>query len=158
MCQNDRETLKKIEANFVFLDTCQNDRETLEKIEANFVFLDTQKPTSTPNKGCVARVASCFSQCLPRFKPKPKEYYDKNIKAQTMLAVVRKAKENKEANHQNCDGHGHSHGHGHGHEHEHNCGGHSHGNGHGHGHGHSHSNIHSHIQEHQHCGDCCGAK
>jgi len=55
-------------------------------------------------------------------------------------AVARKAKENKEANHQNCDGYRRSHESGLGHIHD--CGGHSHGNGH----------------EYQHLSDCCEAK
>ena len=50
---------------------------------------------------------------MPRFKSNPKEYYNRSIKAQTILAFVRKVTQGAEESHHGCQEHEHSHEHGH---------------------------------------------
>ena len=76
----------------------QNNLQNLEtKIAEKFAFLNmsTSAPT-LKNTGCVSR----FYGYLPRFMPKPKEYYNESIKAQLKLACYRETLNTiKKANH-----------------------------------------------------------
>ena len=101
-------------------------------------------------------------------RPKSKEYYNKYIETQQLLACYRIVQQEFAPKNTHGDGHGHGRddyehnngGQGHGHVHD--DGGRGHGNvhnngGHGHGHENGHGNGHGHY-DYEHDNDCCGGR